>query len=182
MKSHLLVALIAIGAMLLICNFAYSVTYTLTQNTPLVFNQGTRSNFISASGVVGTITDVNVTLNGVRVNNFLQGISELDILLVGPHGQKIILMAYVCEAFTTPGPINFTFDRSAASKLPSGLEDPCVGGTYLPTDYAHVPPPHTYIFKYPETPAPPYSTNLADFHNTTANGIWTLYGAEDQGQ
>jgi hypothetical protein len=181
MNSNNLLILTTTAAILLISSFAFSITYTLTQNTPLVFNQGTRSNFISASGIVGTVTDVNVTLNGVRVNNFLQGISELDVLLVGPHGQKIILLAYVCEAFTSPGPLNFTFDRTAASKLPSGLEDPCTSGTYLPTDYAHIPPPHTYIFEYPQTPAPPYSTNLADLQNMTGNGIWTLYGAEDQG-
>jgi hypothetical protein len=187
MTSNILLLLLASIVVLFIGEFAFSDTYTLTQNTPLVFNRGTRSSVISASGIVGTITDVNVTLNGLRVNNFLQGISEHDVLLIGPHGQKIILLAYVCETFhpTSAGPFNFTFDMSASSGLPPGNQFPgvCVSGTYDPTDFAHLPPhpPLVYIFDYPPTPEPPYSKNLANLNGETGNGTWTLYAAEDGG-
>ena len=159
---------------------AYSITYTFTQDTPLVFGN-TRSSVISASAMVGSITDVNVTLTGVKVNNFVQGISEHDVLLVGPHGQKIILIGFVCEAFTTPGPITFTLDQSAPNKLPSGHQTPCVPGTYKPSDYAHLAPPFTYILDVPPAPPWPYSANLGDLNGTAPNGTWTLFAAEHEG-
>jgi hypothetical protein len=181
MKRNLGPILIAFVAMFLWNNSASSDTYTLTQNTPFVFGENTESSVISAGGIIGNITDVDVTLNGVRVNDFLQGISEFDVLLVGPQGQKIILISYVCEAFTSPGPFNFTLDGSAPSALPHGQQAPCVNGTFRPSDYRDMAFPFTYILEVPPAPSAPYSTDLSEFNGNSANGTWKIFAAEHEG-
>jgi hypothetical protein len=181
MKRNLVLILIAIAAPFLSDNSAFSDTYTLTQNTPLVFGGNTETSIISAGGIIGNITDVDVTLTGVRVNDFLQGISEFDVLLVGPQGQKIILISYVCEAFTTPGPLNFTLDGSASNGLPHGQQAPCVSGTFKPSDYRDMAFPFTYILEVPPAPPAPYSTDLSEFNGNFANGTWKIHAAEHEG-
>jgi hypothetical protein len=156
---------------------ASAATFTFTNNTPFVFGGTTVSSVLAASAVVGNVTDVNVTLTGVRVNTFQEGISEFDVLLVGPQGTKIILMSFVCGA--TAGPVDFTFDNAAAGGLPDGNSGmTCVSGTYLPSDH-HVAA-GGYILDAP-APAPPYSVNLPDLNGLDPNGDWTLYAEEFAG-
>jgi hypothetical protein len=175
-----LLLLKALSVIIFLSNSVYSDTYTFTQNTPFVFQGATGSSVIFASGMIGNVTDVNITLNGLKVNNFFQGVSEIDVLLVGPQGQKIILLSYVCQFETSPGPFDFTFDGAATGTLPSGISGmSCVSGTYLASDY-HDLTPVGYILDTP-APPPPYSTNLADLNNVNPTGNWTLYAAEDEG-
>lgn len=158
---------------------AYAASFTFTNNTPFVFAETTISSTLTASGVVGNVTDVNVTLTGVRVNTLdVEGISEFDVLLVGPQGTKIILMSFVCD--TTPGPLDLTFDNVASGPMPAGNSGvTCVSGTYLPSDFNNLA--GGYILD-PPAPAPPYSTNLPDLNGLDANGTWTLYAEEFEGE
>jgi subtilisin-like proprotein convertase family protein len=175
-----LLILKALSVIIFLSNAVYADTYTFTQTTPFVFQGTTNSSVIFASGMIGNVTDVNITLNGLKVNNPFQGISEIDVLLVGPQGQKIILVSYVCEAFTSPGPFDFTFAASASGALPAGNSGmSCVSGTYLPSDY-HDQTVVGYVLGSP-APAPPYSINLADLNNVNPAGNWTLYAAEHEG-
>src|SRR5262249_55097313 len=69
---------------------------------------------IDVSGLSGTITDVNVTVNDF----WHQTPSDVDVLLVGPTGEAAELFGNAGDKavqFRT-----FTFDDSAASTLPCG--------------------------------------------------------------
>jgi len=125
---------------------------------------------INASGLSGTISNVTFTFRNLT---HTWG-ADVDMLLVGPSGQGVLLMADAGE-----GPVNnvtITLSDSAAAGLPSsGL----VSGTFKPTDY---PPADT--FSAP-APAGPYATTLSAFNGQSASGTWSLYllddGPGDQG-
>lgn len=126
---------------------------------------------ISVSGLPGAVTDVNVQLTGVS-HTFPD---DLDVLLVGPAGQDVVLMSGVCGSGDFTGAA-LTFDQGAASLSDGG---PCSGGTYSPTIGA-TDIPSGFAFPGP-APAPPYGTSLAPFNGTSANGTWSLYVYDDAG-
>ena len=71
---------------------------------------------ITVSGLTGTVSDVNVTL--ASVNHSIG--QDIDVLLVGPAGQNLVLMSDV------PAPGGFavnsatlTFDDGAAGTIPN---------------------------------------------------------------
>ncbi|HYO49290.1 MAG TPA: S-layer homology domain-containing protein, partial [Chloroflexia bacterium] len=114
----------------------------------------------------GNIVDVNVTLNNMSHS----WPNDVDILLVGPGGQKVIIMSDAGSSLDISN-VNLTFDDSAASTLPEGGQ--IVSGTYRPTNYDTidtVPAP---------APAPPYATALSVFNGTPASGTWSLYVVDD---
>lgn len=93
--------------------------------------------------------------------------ADLDCLLVGPQGQKVMLMS---DAGSDSAPIRFlTFDDAAPDLLPR--YEPLASGTYQPTDYepANLPAP---------APAGPYPLSLASMNVTNGNGVWSLYIAD----
>jgi subtilisin-like proprotein convertase family protein len=102
--------------------------------------------------------------------------NDIDVLLVGPAGQKLILMSDAGTG-STANNANLTFSDGAAGMLPQ--TGSLVSGTYKPTDYS----PAT-TFPSP-APAGPYATTLSVFNGQSANGTWSLYvfddGAGDQG-
>lgn len=126
---------------------------------------------INVAGLAGTITQVVARLNG-----FAQTYpADVDALLVGPGGQKVMLMSDAGAGISVSG-INLTLSDGAAGLLPQGA---LVSGTYKPTDYEVGDP-----FPAP-APAGPYGSSLAVFNGLSANGIWSLFavddGAGDQG-
>jgi subtilisin-like proprotein convertase family protein len=125
------------------------------------------STIIVSCGAV-TISKITVTL--YKVSHTWP--DDLDILLVGPGGQKLMLMSDA--GGNRPFPLNnvtIAFDDDAASPLPDAAQ--IVSGTYRAADYES---PETM-----PTPAPgrPYSTTLSVFNGTTPNGTWSLYVADD---
>ena len=107
--------------------------------------------------------------------------SDVDILLVGPQGQKSILMANAGgQRKYSVTNLVLTFDDDAASTLPiyTGL----VSGTFKPTDgYAAIGYPNL-PFEFPP-PAPAANSNspaaLSVFKNTDPNGTWKLFVVDD---
>jgi subtilisin-like proprotein convertase family protein len=121
---------------------------------------------IEVSGLSAPTTDVNVELTGFSHTCP----DDVEVLLVGPHGQQTLLMADIdpdaCSRTVTP--TNLTFDSSASSAVPS----PPTTGTWLPTDGA-LRDDDTF-----PVPAPTGSTHplgLSVFSGTAANGTWSLY-------
>src|SRR5438552_11320661 len=118
----------------------------------------------------------NLPTNPSKVTVTLSGIShtypdDVDVLLVGPGGQKVVLMS---DAGGDVGINNVTliFDDAAASNLPDGS---AIGsGTYKPTDFVIGD-----IFPSP-APAGPYGTALAVFNGLNPNGTWSLYVLDDE--
>ncbi|MFN2578958.1 MAG: FG-GAP-like repeat-containing protein [Pyrinomonadaceae bacterium] len=121
---------------------------------------------VTVSGVSGTIDKLRVRLNNVSMGSFAQ---DIDILLVGPTGQKMLLMSDVGTSCVISN-ANLTFDDGAALDL-AGFN--CGSGIYKPKDN---PPADT--FPAP-APAGPYQTTLASFNGTNPNGTWSLYMVDD---
>jgi subtilisin-like proprotein convertase family protein len=138
---------------------------------------------ITVSGLVGTITDVNVTLTGISHSNQ----ADIDVLLVGPNGEKFTLMSDTGQSGVA-GSINLTFDDAAASFLPNSAAGPDVTGTFKPTDYDGSTGTLDDIAWPAPAPAAPYAepgpnggtdTLASVFSGHNANGTWSLYVADD---
>ncbi|HXI88430.1 MAG TPA: C25 family cysteine peptidase [Blastocatellia bacterium] len=121
---------------------------------------------ITVAGLSGVINKVTVTLTNLN-HTFPD---DIDILLVGPTGQKAILMS---DAGGTLDLVNvtLTFDDAAASLLPDGGQ--IVSGTFKPTDFEAGD-----TFPAP-APAGPYPAALSGFNGTNPNGTWSLYVVDD---
>ncbi|MCZ8223612.1 MAG: proprotein convertase P-domain-containing protein, partial [Microcystis sp. LE19-84.1B] len=87
---------------------------TYTQVSTINISDNTAANpypsSLTLSGVNGTITGVTVTL--YNINHTYP--DDIDILLVGPQGQTVILMSDVGGSTDLSG-INLTFDDNAVN-------------------------------------------------------------------
>jgi subtilisin-like proprotein convertase family protein len=121
---------------------------------------------IDVSGMGGMIDNVTLTL----ANLSHTWVSDIDVLLVGPAGQKVLVFANVGDAFAANN-VTVTLSDAAASALPRSGS--LVTGTYQPTSYA---PATTF-----PSPAPtgPYATTLSTLNGQSANGMWSLYVFDD---
>jgi Ca2+-binding RTX toxin-like protein len=103
--------------------------------------------------------------------------SDFNLLLKGPQGQTVMLMAGACGGSSLDHPY-LLFDEHAAAQFPPDARQ---GGCPLsgkPSDYR----PTTTM----PAPAPPrpYDTSLSAFDGTRPNGDWQLYASDggDGGQ
>jgi len=119
---------------------------------------------ITVSGVSGTVTKVTATI--ANFNHTFP--SDVDILLVGPAGQKILLMSDVGGG-TDAVNANITFDDSGP-----GIGATVVSGTFRPTNIGGGD-----LFPAPAPTGPYNSTALSDFNGLDPNGIWSLYVVDD---
>ncbi|MGC4098378.1 MAG: hypothetical protein QM706_14790 [Nitrospira sp.] len=122
---------------------------------------------ISVTGLSGVISKVTVKLNGL--NHTYP--DDLDILLVGPGGQKILLMSDAGGGSDALS-VNLLFDSAATASLPDATQ--ISSGIYRPTNYGTTDP-----FSAP-APAAPYGTNFSVFHGTSPNGTWQLFVNDDE--
>jgi subtilisin-like proprotein convertase family protein len=120
---------------------------------------------INISGVTGTVSKVTATLTGF--SHTFPG--DVDILLVGPGGQKIVLMSDVGSG-TDAVNANITFDDSAPA-----IGTTVVAGTFRPTNSGTGD-----LFPAP-APAAPYGSALSAFNGISPNGTWSLYVVDDAG-
>ena len=112
------------------------------------------------------ITDLNVALPGLAHDQP----SDLRVLLAGPQGQKVMLMANACGG--SPMEKTMYFDDQAAGPLPVAAGTSGCPDTARPTDYGprNDPPP--------PAPAGPYDRSLSVFNGTPLNGDWKLYAVD----
>lgn len=116
---------------------------------------------IAVSGLLGTILNVTVTINGFT-HSLPTGVG---MLLVGPQGQTVDL--FDCAGGTDLViDSTITFDDSAATQIPAA--GPVVSGTFQPSAYCN------RTFTAP-APAPPFGAALSVFNGTNPNGIWQLF-------
>jgi subtilisin-like proprotein convertase family protein len=132
---------------------------------PASFYPATRT----VSGQEGLITDLNVTIDGI----WHQNPDDLDLLLVGPQGQKVILMSDACGSFGVKA-FGWVWDDVAPAPMPNG------DGTNVCGTRFHRPADYEPGDAWP-TPAPPgpYSTSLSAFDRTNPNGEWRLFVYDD---
>ena len=129
---------------------------------------------INVAGLSGTVAKLTLTLNGLN-HTFPD---DLDILLVGPQGQSLIVVSDI--GGSSDASVSITLDDSAAASLPDG--GPLVSGTFRPTNAGtgdSFPTP---------APAPPYNSGApagsatlsSVFNGTNPNGAWSLYVVDDE--
>ncbi|HEX2193176.1 MAG TPA: calcium-binding protein [Acidimicrobiales bacterium] len=137
---------------------------------------------INVAGLTGTVTDVNVSLNGF---NFIRP-EDVDVLLVAPDGTTNLLVMSDIGGDNVPlgeraPDVNLTFDDEAAGPPPT--DSVLSSGTFLPTDddndVDEFVPGHADPFLSP-APAPSTATTLSTFDGLSPNGTWSLYVIDDQ--
>jgi subtilisin-like proprotein convertase family protein len=124
----------------------------------------------AVSGQTGVIADVNVRLSGLSH----QHPDDLDIMLDGPGGRRVVLMSDSCANFDYHD-VTLTWDDEAPAQMQDTPADAgvCNAGAFRPTNHGSVE----------DLPAPappgPYATALSAFDALDANGTWRLYMSDD---
>jgi uncharacterized repeat protein (TIGR01451 family) len=131
---------------------------------------------ITVSGIAQPVLGVRVTLNDYS-HTFN---ADVDFLLVGPTGQKMVILA---DAFGSGGATNATVNlRDDAATLAPAANTPLSGvSNYRPTNlgasssFVAPAPAGPYL-----EPAPIGATTFASaFGGLAANGTWSLYVVDD---
>ena len=131
---------------------------------------------IAISGVTGVIGDMSVTLNNIQ-HSFS---GDVDILLVGPGGQKFIILSDVggSDGFDTARTITLS-DAGTALLIQS--TDPIPSGTYKPTNYGTGDTFTTVAAPYLSPATAGSATFESAFGLTDPVGTWNLYVVDDAG-
>jgi subtilisin-like proprotein convertase family protein len=126
---------------------------------------------INVSGMGGTISNVTVTLQNLSHTYP----ADIDVLLVGPAGQKAVIFSDVGGGGDVNS-VTVTLSDAAATALTATGQ--IVSGTFKPTN---VEPGETGELDNFSAPAPggPYGTALSTFNGVGANGTWSLYVVDD---
>ncbi len=161
-------------------------TTTLSNNaaitildTPRVSGMALSSPYPSTINVVGLAGTVNKV--GVRLKGFSHSFpDDVDVLLVGPGGQKFIVMsdAGLGDDVTN---ITLTFDDAAASLLPDSTV--LTTGTFRPSNYGtgEIFPPPAPVAPYQSPATAGAATSATVFGGINPNGLWSLYIVDDAG-
>lgn len=131
------------------------------------------------------VSGVPINIGGLRVTLYdFEHLTadDIDVLLVGPQGQKFLLMGDAGGSSGLDGAATITFSDNAGQVLPDDSQ--IFSGSFEPTTWI----PGQTSFPSPAPPAPyiePGSevggavTLASVFGNTNANGTWTLYIRDD---
>jgi subtilisin-like proprotein convertase family protein len=157
--------------------FSNATFITINDGVPV----GTATPYPSSINVSGfpegsLITDVNVSLLGF--DHFIP--DDVDVLLVGPHGQSTILMSDA-GGTSDVAELNIHLDNQAKSGLPNEC---CVpNSTDIFVKPANYRPSDT--FPDPDQPGEVLTTgkraSLSVFNRTDPNGEWRLFVVDDIG-
>jgi subtilisin-like proprotein convertase family protein/disulfide bond formation protein DsbB len=113
------------------------------------------------------ITGVSVSITGLT-HTYPE---DIDILLVCPGGQRVVLMSDAGGGFDVQA-IGLTFGDSAPAQLPAGVQ--LTSGFFKPTNH----PPGD---GFPEPAPAPGGTSLSVFNGTSPIGQWRLFVFDDFG-
>lgn len=133
---------------------------------PAVGSKGNASVFplsLTVSGVDGEVEEVAVSLHGLT-HSFLD---DLDILLVGPCGQTVLLLSDASGGAAGSGLVLSFSDRGAV--FPNGGY--VVSGDYQPVNVGSTG--DTFPI------AVPYGSAMSAFREQDPNGVWSLYLVDD---
>lgn len=122
---------------------------------------------IVVTDMPASVTKVVVTLRALS-HSFPD---DLDVLLVGPAGQHVLLMSDVGGSADAVD-LTLLLDAFAIGALPDA--SPLQSGTFRPMNFGE-----PEDFPMP-APAGPYTTDLTVFGGTDPNGTWNLYVVDDE--
>ena len=125
---------------------------------------------INVAGLTDPVSKVTVTLKNMN-HTFPD---DVDVLLVGPGGQKLLLMS---DAGGSADIINntYTFDDAAAATMTD--IGPLASGTFKPSNFDTV---DTFPAPAPVGPYPDPQL-LSVFNGVNPNGTWSLFINDDVG-
>ena len=110
----------------------------------------------------------------MTINGFSHALpNNVDVLLVGPAGQKLILMSDSAGSSFGSSVTNLvlTFDDATGRGMPSGGQ--LFSGNYRPTNSGSGD-------TFPcSRAASPFATTLSTFNGSDPNGVWSLYVVDD---
>jgi subtilisin-like proprotein convertase family protein len=142
---------------------------TLTINVP---DSGPADVFPSTNtvlGEAGTVMDVEVWIPGIEHTN----LDDLDIMLVGPGGQRSMLMS---DAGGVADKADIIFDDEAPTAVPTdGVNGGSVNGVYRPVNYGLTGDGYGAGFPSGEG----VQGDLSVFDGTNPNGAWKLFVYDD---
>jgi subtilisin-like proprotein convertase family protein len=176
----MLAAVVATGVALA-TSFTNAGTITITDLPPKPTKATPYPSAIAVSGLVGQITDVNVSLNGLTHS----APDDIDALVTSPGGGKVIVMGDAGDTFPVSQAITLTFDDAASGSLPNTTM--LAAGTFKPTNYGSSGADDPFCTGEPldesgfpaPAPASPYSSALSAFNQQAPNGTWNLYVTDD---
>jgi subtilisin-like proprotein convertase family protein len=144
-------------------------TPTATQPAPTPLPEA-KPRTINVKNVNCSVSKVTVTLHGLRHPNA----ADLDIMLVGPEDQNVLLMSDAGGNYPVNGR-TLTFDNDATAQLPDATSL-TADGSYKPWNYGA----DADRFLKP-APDPLGGHSLSIFDGTNPNGTWSLFIADDSG-
>ena len=149
-------------------------TTTMSNTTSITILDNSPAAPYPSNIVISGLTGHRVTKVTAQFHNLSHTLPfDIDVLLVGPQGQTVVLMSDAAGSTNIVG-VNLTFDDAAPSFLPVNGQ-PAVSGTYKPTNsgsaYDVFPPPAS---------EPPHGETLSVFNGTNPNGTWSLYVVDDR--
>ena len=121
---------------------------------------------VSVPVLNGPVSKVTVKITGLTHTYP----SDIDLALVGPLGQTVMLMSDVGGGDDVNG-VSLTFDAGALASLPGGS---IVSGVFRPTNSGA-----SDTFAAP-APGGAYGTDLGVFNGLAPNGTWRLYVMDDE--
>lgn len=146
-------------------------TQQFTNATELIIpDSGPASLFpspITVTGMSGKIIGVTAILDGLTH----AWPEDVDVLLVGPNGQKVMLLSD-CGGGNSCSNLQLNFSDAATQFIPQG--GPMVSGTYKPTNYGLIGD----VFSAP-APGGGYGDHLNAFVGGNPNGTWRLFVQDD---
>ena len=119
-------------------------------------------------GALNGVTDVNLVLTGYSHPNP----DDVDMMLVGPQGQRAMVMSDVGGALDVSA-VNLTLDDQAAAALPDTTQ--LASGTFQPNNIGAT----DTAFPAPAPDITGAGTPLSVFNGTNPNGVWSLYVVDD---
>ena len=135
----------------------------------MTINDGKSSRYPSntgPTGLAGTVTDVDVRIEGFSHERP----RDVDILLVAPNGQTVVLMSDVGGTSPVSG-LDLTFDDQALSEIdPAGVPQT---GTWQPSNEDE---DDTFPAPAPTTPR---AEALSVLNGQRPGGNWALYVVDD---
>jgi uncharacterized repeat protein (TIGR01451 family) len=160
-------------------NFTNLNQITIRDNT----NASPYPSIINVANMGGTVTKVSVT-----ISNLTHGFpDDIDILLISPGGQRVMLMSDAGSTSAQPHPVNnvtLRFDAAAAGLLSDSNQ--ITSGTYQPVNFAGPGQNTSDRFELPAPqpiqvidPFPYTNTALSVFNNASPNGAWSLFVMDD---
>jgi uncharacterized repeat protein (TIGR01451 family) len=150
-------------------SFGLGSTLTVARQGIIIPDSGAGSPYPSTlvvSGLNGRVGLATLTLSNLS-HTFPD---DLDVLLVGPGGQKALVMSDALGPFQVSG-LTLILSDNAATALPDNQA--AVTGAYRPADYEAGD-----VLAAP-APAGPYGSALSVFRDTDPNGTWAFYIFDD---